>query len=245
MTNDECGASEAAFSSELRHWSFRHSNIRHFLPIRALRRHLARHNAQALGLATGALGGAALAWGALGFTAYWLALLATTIQRSTDPERFTEVYDARELVGPRFAAALTVGALGLLGLAMLGRRQGWSDALRERRFYLFWTVAELLLLAPNLTLAIWGNLRAVAWLRRRELTLAWRLLRAVGEHERRGERLALAGAGAASGARDTERGLSRALFALQLAELVNLGGDPDEGWFLTLAGEQARTLVAG
>lgn len=215
-----------------------------FLPMPALRRHLARHNARALGLAAGALVGAALLWGGLGFTAYWLALLGATIRRGTDPERFTEVYDARDLVGPGFAAALAAGALGLLGLAVLGRRRGWSDALRERRFHLFWIVAELLLLAPNLTLAIWGNLRAVVWLRGRELTLAWHLLQAVGEHETRGERLPLARAGAELDARDTERGLDRALFALQLAELVSLRSDPDEGWFLTLAGEQARALVA-
>ena len=131
---------------------------------RALRRHLARHSVNALVAAMASGIGAALLWGMLGLAAYWFALLGTTIERGTDPERSLEIFDAHDLVGPRFWPALGLGAVALLGLALAARRWRWGNWLRDSQFYLFWVVLEILLLAPNILLATWGNLRALVWL---------------------------------------------------------------------------------
>lgn len=210
---------------------------------RDLRRHLARHNGQALVAATASGIGAALLWGLLGLAAYWFTLLGATIERGTDPERSLEIFDAHDLVGPRFWPALGLSAVALLVLALAARRWRWGNWLRDSQFYLFWVVLEVLLLAPNVLLATWGNLRALVWLGARDRRLAWTLLQATGVHQWTGEPLALAGAAAEIGA--TERslpGLNRALFALQLTGLVTLRERTGEGWLLTLAGEEARAL---
>ncbi len=210
---------------------------------RALRQHFARHNARALGLAAASGAGAALLWGLLGLGAYWFTLLAATIARGTDPERSLEIFDAHDLVGPRFWPALAGSAAALVILALVARRGRWGDRLRDGRFYVFWGVLEVLLLAPNVLLAAWGNLRALVWVPAGDRHLAWALLQAVGAHQRAGDPLTLAGVAAEVGAAGPSRpSLNRALFALQLTGLVTLGEQTAGGWLLTLAGEEARAL---
>lgn len=242
-----CGffrALPAAISRTRLSFWLRHSGVAGPL---ALRRHLARHNAAALGMAVASGIGAALLGGLLVAGIYWFTLLGITIRRGMDAARAAEIFDGRDLVGPRFWPGVGVGAAALLVLALAARRGHWEERLRESPFYPFWALVEMLLLAPQLLLAAWGNLRALVWLGAAERRWAWALLQAVGKHERAGAPLALAAAAAELDA--TERSLAavnRALFALQLTGLVTLReGRAGEGWRLTLSGEQARALCGG
>ena len=212
---------------------------------RALRWHLARHNALALGLAAASAVGATLLWGSLVLGTYWFTLLGATISRGMDAGRAMEIFDARDLVGTHFWPGLGVGAAGLLLLGVAVRRGRWAERLREGRFSLLWLPVEILLLAPGALFAVWGNLRALVWLGAGDRALAWALLQAVGKHERRGVPLTLRAAAAEVGA--TARSLpalQRACFALQLAGLIELRAGTGEGWRLTLAGAEARALCA-
>ena len=210
---------------------------------RALWRHLAWHNVQALGMAVAAGMAAALLWGLLVLVAYWFTLLGATIERGMDAERSMQIFDARDLVGPRFWPGLGIGAAGLLGLALIARRGQWTERMRESRFYLCWAVVELMLIPSNLLLAAWGNLRALVWLSGRERRLAWALLQAVGARDRAGSSLPLTGAAAEIGATGPlVPRLDLALFVLQITGLVSLHEQTGEGWLLSLASPEARAL---
>lgn len=201
------------------------------LAVRSLRRHVRRHNQQALLLAVLALNGAVVLWGLLYLVVSWLGLLIATVSLSFDPETITRVTDP-DLLGPYFPAKFAVGGLLLLALAsFLGR---WIDLvkLREERPYLVCLAYELFMATPSVTFSIWGNLRAMVRLRRGEAVAAWRVLERMRDL---GGRLRVAHV-----AREIEdqESLPHILDVLQLAELVGVR-ENEEGWFYYLLNREA------
>lgn len=201
------------------------------LAVRALRRHVRRHNGQALMLAVFALVLAAILWGVVYLLVFWFALVIVTLSLSFDPNTLLKVNND-QLLGPYFPWKFMAGALVMLALAGFLRRRINATRLREMRWYILWIAFELFMALPNITFSVWGNLRAVVRLRRGEALAAWRLL----EHIRRlGGRLAVAHV-----AREIEdqETLPHLLVALQIAELLGVRENED-GWFYYLQNQEA------
>lgn len=201
------------------------------LAVRAVRRHVRRHNWQALMLAVFALVIAVILWGLVYLLVYWFALVIATLSLSFNPNTLLEITNER-LLGPYFPLEFIGGALVMMAVAGLLRRRINPTRLRERRWYILWIAFELFMALPNVTFSIWGNLRAIVRLRRGEALAAWRLL----EHIRHlGGRLAVAHI-----AREIEdqETLPHLLVALQIAELLGVRENED-GWFYYLQNQEA------
>lgn len=205
------------------------------LAVRAVRRHVRRHNWQALVLAVFALVLATILWGALYALVYWFALVIATLTLSFNPNTLVQITNER-LLGSYFPLQFTGAALAALAIAGFLKRRINPNRLRERRFYLLWIAFELFMTIPNVTFSVWGNLRAIVRLRRGEALSAWRFL----EHIRRlGGRLALINI--ASEIEDQET-LPHLLVVLQISELLGVRENED-GWFYYLQNPEALTRL--
>ena len=202
---------------------------------RALRRYVSRHNQQAVLLAIGSLISAAILWGIIYLFAYWFSLMAVTISRSTNIETLDQI-NRPDLVGAYFPLWFGAGALAMLAVAWVLRRQVRVERLREARWYALWVLAELFLVVPNVTFSIWGNLMALCRLPKREAVEAWRLLRRMNEA---GGRLSMSSLRTEI---EDERTLSRVVFVLQLVGLVGVR-EYTHGWFLCLQSRDALALL--
>lgn len=201
------------------------------LAVRALRRHVRRHNGQALMLAVFALVLAAILWGAVYLAVYWFALVIATLSLSFNPNTLLQITDDR-LLGAYFPLEFTGAALVMMALAGFLKRRINPTRLRERRWYILWIAFELFMAIPNVTFSVWGNLRAIVRLRRGEALAAWRLLERI---RHLGGRLALTHI-----AREIEdqETLPRLLVMLQIAELLGVRENED-GWFYYLQNQEA------
>ncbi|MBV9128102.1 MAG: hypothetical protein JO117_08460 [Verrucomicrobia bacterium] len=206
---------------------------------RGLRTHFARHNRQALFLAFASLLLAVTFWVLLYLAFYWLTLVATTVRGSMNAEPLERIGDARQLVGPYFFWLFAAGAGALMLLGLAARRFHWKVAFGPDGRFFLWLVSELVLALPNLTLAAIGNFRALIWLDRRERAQAWQILRAI---QAAGGQLRFANLGPDAG--DQGPGQRRALFALQLTNLVVTREDREGGggWLLALTSEASETF---
>lgn len=201
------------------------------LAVRAVRRHVRRHNWQALMLSVFAFVAAAILWGVVYLIVYWFALVIATLSLSFNPKTLVEVTNTR-LLGPYYPLEFIGGAVVVMMLAMFFRRRINPNRLRERRLYVLWIAFELFMAIPNVTFSVWGNLRAIVRLRRGEALAAWRFL----EHVRGlGGRLALVNI--ASEIEDQET-LPHLLVLLQVAELLGVRENED-GWFYYLQNTDA------
>ncbi len=201
------------------------------LAVRAVRRHVRRHNWQALLLATFSLVAAVILWAILYLFVYWIALVVATLSLSFNPNTILEINNP-QLLGRYFPAEFAGGGLAALLLArFLGRRINPAK-LRERRFYVLWIGFELFMAIPNVTFSVWGNLRAIIRLRRGEALGAWRLLERV---RALGGRLAIANVASQL---DDQENLPRLLVILQIAELLGVRENED-GWFYYLQNPEA------
>ena len=206
-----------------------------YVATRPLRQYVGRHNRQAVLLAFFSLVAAALMWGALYLFIYWFALFGVTLAKSFDPLTLGEVTDPA-LIGPNFPWWFAGGAVAYLGVAAFLRGRFRLEKVREARLYLLWVLLELFMSVPNVTFAIWGNLRALTSLRKNEAVEAWRLLHRMKQED---GRLSLASLRLVI---DEEKTLCRVVFALQLTGLVGMR-ENSQGWFLYLQGQDVQTLL--
>ena len=204
--------------------------------VRALRRHVARHNWQALMLATASLALAVFLWAVIYVLINWLSLLVVTVQRSFTPGRLLEITDP-QLLGPYFPLWFGLGALAMLLLAAGLQRRVKSADLRDRRMFVLWALYELFAAVPNVTFSFWGNLRAMVRLRRGEALAAWRVLERINAL---GGRLLLANVAVAI---EDQAALPRVLTLLQVVELLGVRENED-GWFYYLQNREAIPQLA-
>ncbi len=188
-----------------------------------LQQHFARHNRRVIGLALMTLLAAAAAWALVYFVFYWLVLLAMTFARPFDaqvPWQF----------GPIFAA----GALLLCALCWLARRIWPDERVRDKKTILE-TALDVVLAVPRMTLAAWGNFRALRRLDADEVALAQRLLAAIAREERLSiYKIPLE--------IPDEKTRVKVLLALQLTELIETRRRDGELLFV-LHGDKARFLA--
>lgn len=199
--------------------------------LRALRRYIAAHNRQALLLTFFSLAAAVFLWGLTYIFVYWFTLVAVTVSLGFHAETIDQI-NRPNLAGPHFPLWFAAGALVSLIVAGLAKRRAELDRLREASHYFLWVVAELLMAIPNVTFAIWGNLRAVSFLGRTETYEAWRLLHRINEE---GGRLKLSSLRLEI---EDEKILGRVVFTLQLVGLVGVR-ENSHGWFLCLQNREA------
>jgi hypothetical protein len=188
----------------------------------AFRAHFARHNREAVWIAIFTLVGTVLLWAALYVACYWLVLLLVTPVEGTDARM------------PRhFGYIFTVSAITLCALGFTAQKL-WPDYFPQDKRSWFETLTDILLAAPRVTLAVWGNLSACRFLSPSEMEEAWYLLQLIGRERRLPiQRLPVE--------IPNHKVRSKVIFALQLAGLIELRRDGDEAW-LALQGDKARTL---
>ena len=198
---------------------------------RELRRYFARHNRQALFLATLSLVTSAALWALTYGLIYWLSLVGVTVTRSLNADTLSQVNNP-ELLGPHFPLWFALGVSMSLITAAIIRQRVRVARLREARLYLLWVIVELFMAVPNVTFSVWGNLSAITRLRRREAREAWRLLERINQE---GDRMNLANLRQEI---DDERTLRRVMFDLQLVGLVGVRESRD-GWYIHLQNREA------
>lgn len=135
------------------------------LGVARLREHFRKHNQWVLGLMAGTIVVTAALWVALYWLTWWLFILGGTALESTDfhPEQ-----------GPvmRGFAAVAILMCGVAWVLQLMRQ----DARVKDRRGVPGHILDLVLMAPRMTISVFGTGRAVALLNDDDLRHAWRLL---------------------------------------------------------------------
>ncbi|MEA3188491.1 MAG: hypothetical protein QOD99_2321 [Chthoniobacter sp.] len=190
--------------------------------MRRLRRHFARHNRRVIGLALATAVAALAFWGLIYLVLYWLLLLAISVAHPANahiPLNFTHIF---------FASALVLCALG-----WVGQRLAPNEMPRDKKSP-FEIALDFFLAVPRMTLAIWGNLRALQFLTNHECRLAQRLLEAIASTERFGfHQVPLE--------IPDERTREKILLALQISELIEIRQRAGE-LLIALHGAEALAL---
>ncbi|SRR5581483_7976976 len=140
--------------------------------LQLLRAHFVRHNVQVLAFALVTAIAALAFWAAIYFMLYWLLLLALTV---------ASPMNAR--VPPNFAHVFFASALVLCALCWLAHRLSPNEMPRDKKSPRE-VALDILLAVPRMTMAVWGNLRALQFLNQHELRLAHRLLQAIAREHR-------------------------------------------------------------
>jgi len=187
-----------------------------------LRAHFTRHNRRVVFLAVVTALLAVIAWGLLGFAAYWFTLLFLSIEHPFDAQ-----------VPAWFFPALATGAAALCFFAWLLRRMRPDERARDNYSFVE-TLLDFLLVVPRMTLAISGTLSALIFLKNQELRLALALLQRID----REDALPLH-AVPIEIAEESVR--EKILLALQITELVTIR-KTDAGPALALHDEAVRAL---
>lgn len=178
---------------------------------RALRSHLAAHNARVALITALTLAASAALWSALYLAANWLALLFVSAVEGTEAR-----------LPPVVENAFWFGAAALLVLAWIDRRLRPDDRPRDYKTFTD-LVLEVALAVPRLTLSIWGTLSAWQQLDARERADAIALVERLGEVRRIPlSRMALEIPNAPR--------RFKVLFALQMVQIIDVRREDRDLW---------------